>query len=187
MVHNIGTKLLLATVALVAMACDEPRSPIGLGTESAYAITASTTGGASSTWTRGSLFVDGTGFIDCLGEDVRIFGEERFILHQVTSASGVTQSFLQFTPITPRGPEISLQGLTSGKLYQLQDGLPVNQVFQFGPDSTFSYVEKDVYVNVADKLDKVTFVLKSHVTLNANGNVTADRSVSSGAVCSVGH
>jgi hypothetical protein len=183
MEHNIGAKIMLATVAVVVMACDEPRSSIGPGTERAYAITASATGGASSTWTRGSIFVDGTGFIDCLGEDVRIFGEDAFILHQVTSASGVTQSFFQFTPITPSGPEISLQGLTSGRLYQLQDGLPVNQVFQFGPDSTFSYVEKDVYVNVADKFDKVTFVLKSHVTLNANGEVRADRTVLSGALC----
>ena len=183
MKHNIGATIMLATVPVVVMACDEPRSPIGPGTESAYAITASTTGGASSTWTRGSIFVDGTGFIDCLGEDVRIFGDERFILHQVTSASAVTQSFLQFTPITPGGPEISLQGLTSGRLYQLQSGLPVNQVFQFGPDSTFSYVEKDAYVNVADKFDKVTFVLKSHVTLNANREVTVDRMLFSGALC----
>ena len=185
--HNIGAKIMLVTVALVALACDEPGSPIGPGTESAYAITASTTSGASSTWTRGSIFVEGTGFIDCLGEDAHFFGEDRFVLHQVTSASGVTQSFFQFTPIRPGGSEISLQGLTSGRLYQLQDGLPVNQVFQFGPDSTFSYVEKDVYVNVADKFDKVTFVLKTHVTLNANREVTADRTVSSGPVCSVGH
>ena len=187
MERNIGAKIMLATVALVAMACDGPRSPIGPGTEPAHAITASSTGGASSTWIRDSIFQDGTGFIDCLGEDVRNWGEDLYILHQVTSASGVTQSFFQFSPITPGRSPISLLGLTSGRLYQLHDGLPVNQVFQFGPDSTFSYVEKDVYVNVADRFDTVTFVFKSHVTLNANGKVTVDRSVSSGPVCSVGH
>lgn len=174
----------LTVLPLVLLACE--RQPVAPD-QVLRPEFAATSGGASSTWTRGSILVDGTGFIDCLGEDAHFFGEELFILHQVTSASGVTQSFFQFSPITPSGPQFSLQGLTSGRLYQLQDGLPINQVFQFGPDSTFTYVEKDVYVNVADKFDKVTFVLRSHVTLNANGKVTVDRSISSGPVCSVGH
>jgi hypothetical protein len=134
---------------------------------------------ATATWTRGSFFLDETGPLDCVEPDlvVHFYGEIPYMLHEVTSASGTTETHLQFRPVTPDGQQFHAQLFPSGRLYTLNDGVPVNQVFHFGPNQTFSFVERDIYTNVADPQDKWQAKFRVHVTLNANGTVTADRTV----------
>ena len=169
-------KVLLPLVPLVFMlnCAKEPTSISSLPS-----FDASNDAGATSTWTNGSFFQDVTGAADCIGQDpyVHFYGEIQYMLHEVTSPSGNTQSHLQFRPITPDGPQFYAQELPSGRLYTLNDGLPVNQVFHFGPNQTFSYVERDIYTNVADPHDKWQAKFRVHVTLNANGDVTAERTL----------
>jgi hypothetical protein len=182
MVRTAKSWIVTASLALLTLSCDGPnsRSPLG---PAGFGTQANAAGGTTSTWIRSSFVADAIAFIDCLGENAHIFGEVPFILHQVTNWSGGTLTFLQLSPITPSGPSFSLQGLSSGRLYQLQNGLPVNEMMQSGPDGTFSHQERGVFVNVADGHDKVYATFRAHMTINANGTVTVDRSEFRGFFC----
>jgi hypothetical protein len=109
-------------------------------------------------------------FIDCLGENVRAFGEVPFQYHEVTSTSGNFSYHLQVRPATPNGPPFFIQGQTSGKLFRYKNGLPANESFHLGPGEVFTFVTVETYV--AEDGDRLVGKHHSHVTVNANGELT---------------
>jgi hypothetical protein len=136
---------------------------------------------ATSTWTRSSFFVDVTLSIPCLGENVRFHGEVPFMLHEVTTPSGGSHSFLQLAPLTPVTPPYFAEGLTSGTVYRYHNGLPINQMFSAGPGEVITIHDREVYVADNGAELRVSFV--RHLTVNANGDVIVDRAESSDFLC----
>jgi hypothetical protein len=137
---------------------------------------------ATSTMTRGSFFQDVTVFIPCLAQDVRFHGEVPFAEHQITSASGQTLFKIQLVPVTPVTPQFFADALASGTTYIYKNGHPINQEFIVGPGQVFTNIDREVYQ--ADDGDQLSLTLQSHLTVNANGDVTVDRTEFSDFQCS---
>ena len=70
---------------------------------------------------------------------------------------------------------------SSGKVYQWQNGHPVNQSFHQAAGETFSYHVRGSYV--ADDGDKLIGTFHLHLTTNANGELVVDRVSDSGWEC----
>jgi hypothetical protein len=128
---------------------------------------------SAQSWERSSFFVDNVLFIDCLGENVRAFGEVLFQYHEVTASSGNFSYHFQLRPATPNAPPFFIQGQTSGKLFQLKNGLPGNESFHLGPGEVYSFGIVETYV--AEDGDRVVGKLHLHLTVNANGDLTVSR------------
>ena len=128
---------------------------------------------ATQSWERASFFVDQVVFIDCLGENVRAFGEVQFQYHEVTTSAGNFSYHFQLRPATPNVPAFFIQGQTSGKLFRYKNGLPGNESFHLGPGEVSSFVTVETYV--AEDGDRVVGKVRFHVTINANGELTVSR------------
>jgi hypothetical protein len=128
---------------------------------------------AAQSWERSSFFVDQVLFIDCLGENVRAFGEVLFQYHEVTSSSGNFSYHLQFRPATPNTPPFFIQGQTSGKLFRYKNGLPANESFHLGPGEVYTFGTVETFV--AEDGDRLVGKVNIHVTINANGELTVSR------------
>jgi hypothetical protein len=128
---------------------------------------------ATQSWERSSFFVDQVVFIDCLGENVRAFGEVQFQYHEVTTSSGNFSYHFQLRPATPNQTPFFIQGLSSGKLFRYKFGLPGNESFHLGPGEVASFVIVETYV--AEDGDRVVGKVRFHVTVNANGELTVSR------------
>jgi hypothetical protein len=159
--------LILGTVFL-AGGCQDP-----VPTEAPSVKAVSPTASAAQNWERSSFFVDNVSFIDCLGENVRAFGEVQFQYHEVTTSSGNFSYHFQLRPATPNGPAFFIQGLTSGKLFRYKNGLPGNESFHLGPGEVFTFVIVETFV--AEDGDRVIGKVNQHLTVNANGELTVSR------------
>jgi hypothetical protein len=152
------------TLAVLVLGCqDQPTEPA-----SVKAIVR--TVNAAQSWERSSFFVDDVVFIDCLGENARAFGEVRFQYHEVATSSGNFSYHLQLRPATPNGPPFFIQGQASGKLFRYKNGLPANESFHLGAGEVITFVTTEVYV--AEDGDRLVGKHHSHVTVNANGELT---------------
>jgi len=144
-----------------------------LPTEAALVKPVAPTVRAAQHWERSSFFVDDVSFIDCLGENVRAFGEVLFQYHEVITSSGNFSYHFQIRPTTPNGTPFFIQGQTSGKLFQYKNGLPGNESFHLGPGEVATFVIVETYV--AEDGDRVVGKVRFHVTANANGELTVSR------------
>jgi len=160
--------LLMLGTATLAGGCQDP-----VATEAPSVKAVSPTASAAQSWERSSFFVDQVVFIDCLGENVRAFGEVQFQYHEVTTSAGNFSYHFQLRPATPNGPAFFIQGQTSGKLFRYKNGLPGNESFHLGPGEVSSFVTVETYV--AEDGDRVVGKVRFHVTVNANGELTVSR------------
>jgi hypothetical protein len=165
--HAAGIWLLMVGSAFIAGACQDPAS-----TE-APSVKVVPTFSAAQGWERSSFSVDDVLFIDCLGENVRAFGQVLFQYHEVTTSSGNFSYHFQLRPATPSSPPFFIQGLSSGKLFRYKFGLPGNESFHLGPGEVASFVIVEMYV--AEDGDRVVGKVRFHVTVNANGELTVSR------------
>ena len=166
--HARGVWLLILGTAFLAGGCQDSAP-----TE-ARAVKVVPTVSAAQSWERSSFLVDNVVFIDCLGENVRAFGEVLFQYHEVTTSSGNFSYHFQLRPATPNGPPFFIQGQTSGKLFRYKNGLPGNESFHLGPGEVFTFVIVEMYV--AEDGDRLVGKVNIHTTVNANGELTVSRS-----------
>ena len=160
--------LLMLGTAILGGGCQD-----AVPTEAPSVKAVSPTASAAQSWERSSFFVDQVVFIDCLGENVRAFGEVQFQYHEVTTSAGNFSYHFQLRPATPNGPAFFIQGQTSGKLFRYKNGLPGNESFHLGPGEVSSFVTVETYV--AEDGDRVVGKVRFHVTVNANGELTVSR------------
>jgi hypothetical protein len=165
--HARGVWLLILGTAFLGGGCQDPAP-----TE-ARSVKVVPTVSAAQSWERSSFLVDNVLFIDCLGENVRAFGEVLFQYHEVTTSSGNFSYHFQLRPATPNGPAFFIQGQTSGKLFRYKNGLPANESFHLGPGEVFTFVTLETYV--AEDGDRLVGSLRVHLTVNANGELTVSR------------
>lgn len=133
--------------------------------------------GAQQHWVRSTFFVDNIVFIACLNEDVRFFGVSPFQYHEVVSASGNRQWKLQILPQNTKneaefGPFLAV-GQSSGRVYEYENGGPINEMFHLGPGEVHTIVDKEVFV--AENGDRLEVHLRAHLTINANGELVVLR------------
>ena len=165
--HALVVRLLILGTAFLIGGCEDPAP-----TE-APSVKVVPTLSAAQSWERSSFFVDNVVFIECLGENVRAFGEVLFQYHEVTTSSGNFSYHFQFRPATPNTPPFFVQGLTSGKLFRYKNGLPANESFHLGPGEVFTFVTLEMYV--AEDGDRLVGSFRVHLTVNANGELTVSR------------
>ena len=167
-------KLALALIPSLVLACD--RGPAAPAAVSAPAFA------ASSDWTRSSFFFDFPGvLVPCRRETMHFYGEVPYTSHQVSSASGVYNYHFQLSPQTPNNPPYYAVGETSGKVYLYKNGGPLNESFHLAAGEVHTYLDRETYV--AENGDRLVTDLTFHVTTNANGQLTADKSDASGFQC----
>jgi len=166
--HPLPVRLLMLGTAFLIGGCQD-----SMPTEARSARAALPTFSAAQDWVRSSFTVDNIFFVDCLGEDVRFFGEVPFQYHQVTSSSGNFSYHFQLRPQTPNIPPFFAQGQTSGKLYTYKNGGPSNESFHLGAGEVFTVVGNETYV--AEDGDRLKGKARIHVTVNANGELIVSR------------
>ena len=129
---------------------------------------------ATTTWTRSSVSYDFPGvWVACRGETMHFFGAVPYQMHEVTTASGGSQTFFQLSPQTPNTPPYYAVGEQSGAVLLYKNGLPLNESFQLGPGETHTSIDHEVYLG--DSHDRLTVSTRSHLTVNANGELVVDR------------
>ena len=165
--HGLSSWLLLAGSTFLAGGCQDPVSTEAPSEEAVPTLS------AAQGWERSSFVVENVLFIDCLGENVRVFGEVVFQYHEVTSGAANYSYHFQLRPATPNAPPFFIQGQTSGKLFRYKNGLPANESFHLGPGEVSSFVTVETYV--AEDGDRVVGKLHLHLTVNANGALTVTR------------
>ena len=164
-------KLALPLVPLLLLACGrEPVAP----TAPVF--------GATSDWTRASLFIENRVYVSCLDDTVRFSGEVPYPLHEVVSAAGPSGYAFRFLPVTPVTPQFSAVALTSGKTYWYGNGLPYNESFRVVPGQVLQLKWHEVYLAESGR-DRLYNDGSLHVTVNANGLVVVDRFQSLGVRC----
>ena len=165
---SLKLSLLIGVLAMVG--CRD-NSPARLTAPS----TASLANGADQSWLRTSLSVDYTTFVQCLGEDVHLFGEVPIQVHFVTNASGGFNGHRLFLPLTPNAPLFHVQVISTGKDYIAVNGHPINETVHIAAGEVYSFREIDVF-RAADG-SELFFTAVLHGTVNANGVPTASRFV----------
>lgn len=141
---------------------------------------------ATSDWTRASFFFDFPGvFVACRGETMHFFGEVPYQRHDVTSASGASSYFFQLSPETPNNPPYVAVGESSGKVYTYKNGGPGNESFHLAAGEVHTYLDRETYV--AENGDKVIADRTFHITTNANGQLTVNKSEDNGFQCTERH
>lgn len=172
---HIITPCLIAAVLVVGCDSNTP-------TEQPTDVIGSPAFSANQEWIRGELDPDNTIYVDCLGENVRFYGEAPFPYqwHRVTSASGVFNYHFQIRPATPNLPDFYGE-TASGKLYIYKYGGPINESFHSGPNESGTVIDKETYV--AENKDRLLAEFGYHYTINANGDLTVDRVTPFNVVC----
>ncbi len=129
---------------------------------------------ASPDWTRMEIWVDNPAvYVDCLGENVHFYGWVPIQWHQVTSASGNYNYHFQYRPVTPKDPPFYAE-TESGTLYLYKNGGPINESFHEATvGSVYHFVDFETYVAV-DSKDSFKNKFMVQVTVNANGDLTAE-------------
>ena len=163
-------RLLTLIVAAILLGSCRDATPTGLP---ATAATPALGTGADQGWVRSSAFIDVIYFVECLGEDVRFFGDVAFQVHEVTSASGSVGFHVQVRPITPHGPPFVGVGQTSGRVFQAKPGQPILEMAHLAAGEVRHLVQNEVYV--AEGGDRFLASAELHLTVNANGVVTVSR------------
>jgi hypothetical protein len=166
--HALVVWLLILGTAFLIGGCQD-----SVPTEAPSVKAVPPTASAAQSWERSSFFVDNVFFVDCLGENVRAFGEVPFQYHEVTSSSGNFSYHFQLRPFTPNSPPFLIQGQTTGKLFRAKHGIPGNESFHLGPGEVFTFVINETYV--AEDGDRLVGKLNLHLTVNANGELTVSR------------
>ncbi len=167
-------KLALTVVPLLFLACGrEPVAPAS-NTRLAQTLAPSFSAGADQSWVHSSFFADNLIFIDCLGENVRFFGEVPFDFHEVTSGAGNFHFQFFFPAVTPNTPQFFGVGQTSGKVFQLKYGDPQMETFHLAAGEVHNFgVHNEVFV--AEDGEQLRSDYQLHTTVNANGEVTVSR------------
>lgn len=130
---------------------------------------------ASSSWTRGSLFLDFTfGDVNtCVGEELHGLGEVPYQWHEVLTNNGQYSYFFQFRPVTPWGPQYSLTGVTTGRVWWYKKGLPFNESFHLGRGEVYRWKAHETYES--EDGERLFFERVWHLTVNANGQLVVLR------------
>ena len=71
------------------------------------------------------------------------------------------------------------------KVYLYKNGGPLNESFHLAAGEVHTYLDRETYV--AENGDSLTATLPLHVTTNANGQLTVDKSDDSGFQCTDRH
>jgi hypothetical protein len=131
---------------------------------------------ASSEWTRVPAHQEGELYIDCAnggqGEWMYLNAEYVLLIHTVTTANGkeISQIRMDYPPGHPL--DMTLVGLETGFSYYMKPG-SWNQDIYVPPGGT--YVAHETYINENDHRDWIRLRFVWHLTVNANGEVTAYR------------
>ena len=161
----------LLSVAILMAGCDGPAP-----TEQAGDETVAPSLSASSEWTRVPIHQEGELYIDCanggLGELMYINADYVLLIHTVTTPHGkeISQIRMDYPPGHPLN--MTLVGLETGFSYFMKPG-SWNQDIYVPPGGT--YVAHETYINEEDHRDRIRLRFVWHLTVNANGDVTAYR------------
>ena len=162
-----GILLLSWLFALVPVAgCGEPSS----AAPQFRAETSRSSGAAEQNRVRGTFFNSHTFYVDCLGEDVRFFGDVEYTSHEVTTGSENYEVHFHYGPFTPNNTPFVAEGQSSGTIFSLRYGVNVKAMVRSGPGEGQAVVEKEVYIAADGRQLFLTYVL--HLTVNANGELT---------------
>jgi hypothetical protein len=167
----------LTSVALLAavVSCDStPAEPPGVEAAATTPLFK-----ADQAWVTGSFFADNVLYVECLGENVRFYGEVPYRWHRVFKPSGGYSDFFALAPSTPQQPFLA-EGLSSGIVWEARGSIDP-EMYRAGPGEVVHISYRETYVSSSGP----TFHVKggTHVTINANGDVTAFRDFYFEQVC----
>jgi hypothetical protein len=157
----------LAALALAVVSCDAiPVEPPGVDESAANPQFA-----ANQTWVTGSFDVENFFFAECLGEELRFYGEVPFKWHRVFNSSGGYNDLFIAVPASPNVPFMA-EGLSSGIVWETRGGADP-ETSHAGPGEVIRLTIAEAYIS----RDGINFTAYGgfHITINANGDVTASR------------
>ena len=157
----------LAALAFVVASCDStPVEPPGVEADAASPLFKAEQG-----WVTGSFFADNLLYVECLGENVRFYGEVPYRWHQVFKPSGGYSGFFALAPSTPQQPFLA-EGMSSGIVWQARGSIDP-EMYRVNAGEVSHIVYRETYIS----RDGPTFHVNggTHVTINANGELTAYR------------
>jgi len=166
---------------LTALGCNDGIGPTSGGSLSPNGPAFSASD--NSEWTYASSYVDYVRTdVTCLGEAVRFFGGTPYRYHQVTSNAGEFHYHLQFVPQTPNIQPFVGIGLSTGRVFTYKNGGPYNETYHLGAGEVFTSIAHETYGGSdGTTLRDTQFI---HITVNANGTITANRLVPVSFTCS---
>jgi hypothetical protein len=140
---------------------------------------------ATESWTRVTFFNSHTFFVPCLAENVRFYGLVSYQYHAVENSAGGFDYHLQYRPETPNDPPFVAEGQSSGKVFYFQNGHPINISFHAAAGQVMTFIDqREIYI--ASDGSQLHLLSGLHVTVNANGELTVDRTMPFSVECSAG-
>ena len=156
-----------AALALAVVSCDAiPVEPPGVDESAANPLFA-----ANQVWVTGSFVVENFLYVECLGEEIRFFGEVPFKWHRVFNSSGGYDDLFIFAPASANVP-FNAEGLSSGIVWETRGGADP-ATYHAGPGEVIHATIEETYISRAGTNFKVYGGF--HVTINANGDVTSSK------------
>lgn len=165
----------LAALAFVAVSCDStPVEPPGVEADASAPLFMANQG-----WVYGSFDVDNVVYVECVGENIRFFGEVPYKWHRVFKPSGGYSSFFVLAPSTPQTPFLA-EGMSSGIVWEARGSVDP-EMYRTGPGEVYHFSIRETYISS----DGPTLHANggTHVTINANGEVTVSQPFYFETVC----
>jgi hypothetical protein len=157
----------LAALAIAVVSCDStPVEPLGVVDSAATPLF-----GANQVWVDDSFFADNLVYVECLGENIRFYGEVPYRWHRVFNSSGGYNDLFRLAPSTPQQPFLA-EGMSSGVVWEAR-GSTDPGTYHAGPGEVIHASYNETYISPDGPTMKVYG--GNHVTINANGEVTASR------------
>lgn len=134
-----------------------------------------------SEWERSSFWQDAHIYIPCLGETVNFLGEVLYAWHTVATPSGAFNINYEILPYTPNSPTFLAIGDVSGKVYEYAHGLAIHMTWHQMPGEVQTQTDREVYI--AENGDRLLIRFNYHWTVDANGNLTVEKSTGFESEC----
>jgi len=134
-----------------------------------------------SEWERSSFWQDSHIYIPCLDETVNFVGEVLYAWHTVATPSGGFNINYEILPYTPGAPTFLAIGDVSGKVYEYANGLAIHMTWHQVPGDVQTQTDREVYI--AENGDRLHVRFTYHWTIDANGNLTVEKSTGFASEC----
>jgi hypothetical protein len=162
-------KLALTLVPLLLLACNREATAPGSGLSPTFA--------ATTTWTEEVWVLDVDvpfGVTTCVGEPWHVHGRAPYSVHEVSDGAGGYRYFVRFAPPARWEEPLSLTGLWTSRVWWLKNAEPELTIeFAIGPGQVYTSLYHEMY-ETADR-QRLYSEGRYHFTMNANGELTVDR------------
>jgi len=117
-----------------------------------------------SPWINFSFFQDAVFPCECLGEDIRFYGEVFFRYMEMSNEAGIYRYRFQAVPDTPNSPPFGAIGVDSGTYFDFRNHGPVMETYLDGPSEVHLVRQQELYVDA----DGRKLLASSRVTVVVN-------------------